>query len=99
MLWAVLLFGTIASLVHLASWARRGGPGWIVDYATMIQASLVAYAIGATTLGIAYWELPLHLVVISVVLKRLALSHGYQGIRGLQARVSAFRLPARPSST
>jgi hypothetical protein len=38
----------------------------------MLQASLMAYLDGGITLGIAYWELPYHLVVLAALLGGLS---------------------------
>ncbi len=68
LLWAGLLAATLLSL-------SRGGknrPDWQRDYAAMLQASLLAYLVGGATLGIAYWELPYHLVVLAALLAGLS---------------------------
>lgn len=62
-LWLGLLLPTVLSL----AWIGRRGD-WVANYAAMLQASLLAYLAGSITLGIAYWELPYHLVAISVLL-------------------------------
>lgn len=92
-LWCALLFATIVSLMHFVLWARKVGQGWMADYATMLQASLVAYAVGATTLGIAYWALPFHLVVVSIILKRLAADYGYRDTHLVRISVPAVLVP------
>jgi len=45
---------------------------WICNYADMLQVSIIAYMIGGTFLGRAYFDLFYHLVVIAVILKVLA---------------------------
>lgn len=40
---------------------------WAADLAAMIQVSLVGYAAGGAFLGMGYWDLPYHLVVILVL--------------------------------
>jgi probable O-glycosylation ligase (exosortase A-associated) len=72
-IWLTLLLGTLFSLTRLGWAARHGEKGWIGDYCAMLRASLVAYAIGSLTLGIAYWELPYHLIVIASLLGWLVL--------------------------
>ncbi|TCV88112.1 putative O-glycosylation ligase, exosortase A system-associated [Sulfurirhabdus autotrophica] len=67
-IWSLLLFGTLASLTRLGVTAARKGLTWAADYAAMIRASLMAYMVGGLTLGIAYWELPYHLIMIAIVL-------------------------------
>jgi len=72
-LWALLLFGTMASLVHLA-WRARRAPAlaWVRSYSQMLVASLVAYAAGSVFLGISYWDILYQLIALSVVLGALA---------------------------
>lgn len=67
-LWGGMLLATLLSL----TWRTRHSPAWQTDYGAMVQASLVAYLVGGFTLGIAYWELPYHLVVIAALLKGLS---------------------------
>jgi probable O-glycosylation ligase (exosortase A-associated) len=64
-LWAGLLTATLLSL----TWDARRRPAWQTDYGAMLQASLMAYLVGSITLGIAYWELPYHLVVLAALLR------------------------------
>jgi probable O-glycosylation ligase (exosortase A-associated) len=68
-LWGGLLLATLVS----ATW-RGGRAGQ--EYGTALQAALAAYLVGGTTLGIAYWELPYHLVVIAALLKGLPSAAG-----------------------
>lgn len=72
-LWGGLLVGTLFSLTRLA---KRGdqfpGAAWVGNYSRMLRASLIAYACGGLFLGISYWDLYFHLLVISVVLTELA---------------------------
>jgi O-antigen ligase len=73
-LWASLLFGTMLSLTRLA--ARTNGIAgleWVQNYALMLRASLVAYAVGGVFLGITYWDLMYQLVFIGMLTKRFAL--------------------------
>ena len=64
-MWAGLLTATLLSL----TWNARRRPAWQTDYGAMLQASLMAYLVGGITLGIAYWQLPFHLVVLAALLK------------------------------
>lgn len=66
--WAGLLVATLLSL----TWGARRRPAWLTDYGAMLQASLMAYLVGGITLGIAYWELPYHLVVLTVLVRGLS---------------------------
>lgn len=80
-LWSALMLGTLAGLGRLTWRHRRGRTAWMGDYGAMLQASLVAYVIGGLTLGIAYWELPYHLIVIASLMGWL----GQQGDQATQA--------------
>ena len=71
LLWAGLLAATLISL----SRGGRNRPDWQKDYAAMLQASLLAYLVGGATLGIAYWELPYHLVALAALLAGLSPTH------------------------
>lgn len=78
--WGLLLIGTLGSLTRLGTTGARKGLAWVADYAAMLRASLLAYMVGGLTLGIAYWELPYHLIVIAVVLGVIAArEHGSVG--------------------
>jgi probable O-glycosylation ligase (exosortase A-associated) len=72
-LWLALLAGTIAALTRLA-WRARRLPGreWVTEVGWAVRASLVAYAVGALFLGIAYWDILFHLILISVVLTHIS---------------------------
>lgn len=63
--WAGLLGATLLSL----TWGARRRPNWQTNYGAMLQASLMAYLVGGITLGIAYWELPYHLVVLAALIR------------------------------
>ncbi len=70
-LWLALFLGALIGLGLLAWRHGRGESAWIGDHAAMLQAALLAYAVGGLTLGIAYWALPYHLLVIAVILAGL----------------------------
>lgn len=71
-LWLSLLFGTMVALQRIRRWARTTGRElWMADYARAIQISLLGYAVGGLSLGIAYWDYFYHLVAITVILKIL----------------------------
>lgn len=74
-IWLSLFLGTVLSLGRLTWQHRKAEDRWLGDYAAMLQASLVAYLVGGITLGIPYWELPYHLVVIASLLTWIA-CHG-----------------------
>jgi probable O-glycosylation ligase (exosortase A-associated) len=74
-LWLTLLISTLINLSQLSRRSARSPQlSWIHDHSAMLRASLVAYAVGGVFIGITYWELPYHLVVIAVLLSRFAQS-------------------------
>ena len=82
--WAEL--GTFAIISFLATlllavlWARKTrkeairarGPPWIVDFANMIEISLLCFMFGANFLNRAHFDLMYHLIALSVVLRFVA---------------------------
>jgi putative inorganic carbon (HCO3(-)) transporter len=44
---------------------------WATDLAAMVQVSLVGYAIGGTFLGLAYFDLPYHLIAVIVATRNI----------------------------
>jgi len=76
-LWSLLIFGSMLALTRLAWLAGHSrAPPWAGDYAAMLRASLAAYAAGGLFLGLAYWDIPYHLIVLSVLLGHLARREG-----------------------
>ena len=72
-LWCSLLFGTIISLMRLArTTAAHSDVAWVGNYSQMLAASLVAFATGSLFLGLSYWDILYHLIVIAVLLSELA---------------------------
>jgi len=72
-LWCLLLFGSIISLMRLARVGTRSPDlAWLRNYSQMLGASLIAYAIGSMFLGISYWDILYHIVVIAVLLSEIA---------------------------
>ena len=51
---------------------RRGAPQWIIDYANMIEVSLLAFMFGANFLNRAHFDLVYHLVALSACLHYVA---------------------------
>jgi probable O-glycosylation ligase (exosortase A-associated) len=45
---------------------------WAADLASMIQVSLVGYAAGGAFLGMAYFDLPYHLMIILLLAARFS---------------------------
>lgn len=72
-LWGLLLAGTTASLLRLGTSRRLSAERWIPNYAAAIRTSLLGFLVGATFLGIAYWELIYWLVAASAVLSHLGM--------------------------
>ncbi|MGQ9670737.1 MAG: putative O-glycosylation ligase, exosortase A system-associated [Desulfosoma sp.] len=48
---------------------------WLLDLASMIQASLVGYVVGGAFLGLAYFDLFYHLVAVVVLARKLLERH------------------------
>jgi putative inorganic carbon (hco3(-)) transporter len=96
-LWCSLLFGTLVSLMRLArTAATRPDLAWAASYSQMLAASLVAYATGSMFLGLSYWDILYHLVVIAVLLSALARkANSAQGAAPPRVDVVAARMPAR----
>ncbi|MDD5390607.1 MAG: putative O-glycosylation ligase, exosortase A system-associated [Gallionellaceae bacterium] len=71
-LWSLLIFGSMLALTRIIWQAGRSrAPPWAGDYAVMLRASLAAYAAGGLFLGLAYWDIPYHLIILSVLLGHL----------------------------
>jgi probable O-glycosylation ligase (exosortase A-associated) len=72
-IWLSLLIGSIISLSRLARLAKQSPElTWIRNCGLMLQGALIAYAAGAMFLGLSYWDILYHLIIITVVLKQLA---------------------------
>jgi putative inorganic carbon (hco3(-)) transporter len=72
-LWLSLLYGSILSLTRLPRMTRQiPQMKWVANYAYMLRASLVAYAVGAIFLGITYWDFLYHLVFCAVLVQKFA---------------------------
>lgn len=83
-IWIVLLLGTMLGALRLDSKVGGSEQSWVRRYGEMLWASLVAYGIGGLTLGITYWELAYHLIVI-VALARWIATRGVEAGRGESA--------------
>lgn len=69
-----LLMG-ILSLLN-CNWILRHSKGieelkWANTLAAMLQVSFVGYAVGGAFLGLAYWDLPYHLMAMTVILRNI----------------------------
>lgn len=63
------------STYRCAGWLRRNGCNtpkakWTADLGTMIQVSLVGYAVGGTFLSLAYFDLPYNMTVMVVLTRK-----------------------------
>jgi len=75
-LYLALLIMTWRSCTWIRKNARNASETrWLFDLASMIQASLVGYVVGGAFLGLAYFDLFYHLVVMVVVSKKLLERH------------------------
>lgn len=45
---------------------------WAADLAAMVQVSLIGYAAGGSFLGMSYWDLPYHLMIILVLVAKFS---------------------------
>ena len=68
---------------------------WAADLAAMIQVSLVGYAAGGAFLGMSYWDLPYHLMII--VLLAAKFSGVLRGLAPAESLAEEGALP-HPSS-
>ena len=81
LLWLLLLAGTIVRLTLMIRRGVHAGESWAVDHAAMLRASLIAYAIGGISLGIAYWELMFQILTYAIIALRFSsLSEGTEHV-------------------
>ena len=72
-LWLSVLVGTLISLSRIYHAARKlAGLEWVADFSGILRISLLSYMIGAAFLGLSYWDILYHLLVISALLSALA---------------------------
>jgi putative inorganic carbon (HCO3(-)) transporter len=79
-----------SSLIHTS--ASQPHLEWEADLARMVQVSLVAYMVGGAFLGLAYFDLPYHLIGMIVIMReyaRLTAERGLAHVRGSDANVEA----------
>jgi putative inorganic carbon (HCO3(-)) transporter len=68
-LWTGLLFG---SMIKLYSMAKNSNLSpWVCQSAQLLLVSLTAFSVGSIFLGLTYWSLFYHIVLLSVILSRL----------------------------
>lgn len=73
---------TMFMLLGLFAWLRAGqiikeckndpDRKWAADLASMVQVSLIGYAVGGAFLGLSYFDLPYHLLAILVLTAKFA---------------------------
>jgi putative inorganic carbon (HCO3(-)) transporter len=69
-IWLWLLIGTMVALERVRRRSRTSdNSAWMQPYARAIQISLLGYAVGGSSLGVAYWDIFYHLIAMSVLLK------------------------------
>ncbi len=93
----LLLWGTTyficGSIVRRCK--RREDLYWARDLAAMLQVSIVGYAVGGAFLGLAYFDLPYHLLAMTAVLHHLVKQAGAYDPEPLRAPGAARPRPAR----
>jgi putative inorganic carbon (HCO3(-)) transporter len=92
-------------LVGLFAWIRaqqvikrcKNDPAnkWAADLAAMIQVSLVGYAAGGAFLGMSYWDLPYHLMIIILLAAKFS---GVLDRLATAVNPAEGRVPPHPSS-
>lgn len=90
-------------LVWLLAWLRAGALrrgtrndpelGWLYHLGSMVQVSLIGFAVGGAFLSLAYFDLPYNIVVMLVVCTRWRREHK---LVELPADASAPQMPAAP---
>ena len=73
-IWFSMILGTLISLSRLPKMAR-GIPEmkWVANYCYMLRASLIAYLVGTSFLGLSYWDILYHMIFIAVLVKQFTL--------------------------
>jgi probable O-glycosylation ligase (exosortase A-associated) len=87
-LFLALLFSCLVTLGSLRYRLRRVPDAkWLVDYAQMVQISLVGYMVGGAFLTKAYWDLSFHLMIFAPLLVTIAERQGFLRKRTVPAPV------------
>jgi probable O-glycosylation ligase (exosortase A-associated) len=68
---------------------KRQGPQWMIDYADMMEVSIVCFMFGANFLNRAHFDLMYHLVALAVCLRVV--------VRGELAKLAPAPEPAQPA--
>jgi probable O-glycosylation ligase (exosortase A-associated) len=86
---AVYVFGWFKASTLARRTRQTDDLAWMADLMQMTQVSLVAYATGGLFLGLAYWDLPYHLLAMVVLCERIAKREGIvepSALRGLSRK-------------
>jgi len=70
---------------------RREDLYWARDLAAMLQVGIVGYAVGGAFLGLAYFDLPYHLLAMAAVLHHLVKEAGAYDAEPLRPQGAALR--------
>ncbi len=81
LLWLALLVGALYRLGRMIrSCAVIPHLRWARDYGSALRTALVAYACGSLFIGISYWDLYFHLIVLAIVLMQLVRQEQSAGV-------------------
>ena len=81
LLYLFLIAATFFSLWRVRARARElFRASWIINYATMFEASMVAFLVGSAFLNRATFDLFYHFVAIVIVFERIAMEEMEQGV-------------------
>ncbi len=70
----MMIFSTLLLMLKLKKTARtRDGPRWMINYANMIESSLLGFLVGATFLNRSHFDLLYHLVAMGGALYLVAM--------------------------
>ncbi len=79
-LYLYLIFATFRTCWKVRRLAkRRYYASWMINYATMFEASMVGFCVGSTFLNRAHFDLVYHFVAIVLVFERIALKELKEG--------------------
>ena len=86
------------------SWIKRTAKNnpeikWMADLASMVQVSMVAYAVGRAFLGLAYFDLYYHLIAILVLCKVIFLKHQEAQVAETNIQLQNLPVASRPGLT
>lgn len=96
-----LFLGLFVATFRTAGWLRRTARGreelrWAYDLGSILQVSLVGYGVGGAFLGLAYFDLPYHLVAITVLARGFVERSLVTSAADGSATTDATAVPAHP---